>query len=59
MEVCRVGMRGRSSSCDDIYIFFINHGGSGWFAVRIISRNGDILARVSIFETLSDIIVVN
>ena len=37
-----LGMRGRSSSWDGIYMFISSHGWRGWFAIRIIWRNGDM-----------------
>ena len=52
MLVCIVGMRGRSSSCEGMYKLIKSRGCKGWFAMRVIWRNGDIFAGVGILERL-------
>ena len=39
-----MGMRGRSSSCEGMYKLIKSHGCKGWFAMRVIWRNGDMSA---------------
>ena len=53
MLACMVGMRGKSSSCEGMYKLIKSQGCKGWFAMRVIWRNGDISAGVGILERLS------
>ena len=47
-----MGMRGRSSSWDGIYMFIDSHGWMGWLAIRIIWRKGEMSAGVGILDRL-------
>lgn len=43
-----VGLRGKSFSCEGVYMFINSHGWSIWFVMRIIWRHGDKSAGVDI-----------
>ena len=52
MVFCMVGMRGMSSSCEGMYKLMRSQGCKGWFAMRVIWRNGDISAGVGSLDRL-------
>ena len=52
MVFCMVGMRGMSSSCEGMYNLIRSQGFKGWFAMRVIWRNGDISSGVGILDRL-------
>lgn len=47
-----IGIRGRSSSCEGMYMLMRSHGWRGRLAIRVIWRYGEMAAGVGILEIL-------
>ena len=47
-----VGIRGKSSACDGIYIFINSQGWRGWLAIWIIWRKSGMSTGVGILDKL-------